>query len=363
MLGMTRALLQEAPAEARFTLYVPRGFEETRLPDREGVVLQRSLLAGRNRTLRILWEQFRLHSRVFRDGADLLHAPCYVMPVMCLKPVVLTVHDLFALNHPALCRKGNASHYGRMMPKSIRRAARVLVPTHAVKRELVDTITDIRSDRVTVAPWGVDPCFRPVDDPARREAVALKYGLPPRFVLHVGREEPKKNLRQVVEAYFAATAVRKLPHRLVLAGPKGWGGARLKRIIRELNLEEKVVRPGFIAEEDLPAVYSLAEALLFPSLAEGFGFPVLEAMACGTPVIAAAIPALREVAGEAALLVPPAELPPLREALERVLTEEACARELAAAGRRRAAEFTWQRHAGITLETYREVLAADAERA
>ncbi len=355
---MVYAVVAAAP-EVAFSAYVPRGFDAALLPDAPNFTVRRSWALGKNRTLRILWEQFALPSRVWKDDVDVLHAPCYVMPVWCSKPTVLTVHDLFALRLPQLCTRANASHFRRFLPKSVRRARAVVTPTHAVKRELVDALKDLRSDHVRVLPWGVGERFAPVTDSARREAVALKYGLPPRYVLHVGRQEPKKNLVQLVQAYFAATAVARLPHRLVLAGPDGWGGKRLDRMIRELGIGERVVRPGFVDDEDLPAVYSLADALVFPSVAEGFGFPVLEAMACGTPVIASDIPPLREVAGDAARLVRPGDLPAWRTALEETLADADALRRLAEAGRRHARQYTWAAHGTALAELYRTVLAED----
>lgn len=354
--AMVDALVRTAP-ETTFSAYVPWRFQRDLLPEAPNLRLLRSWVPAGNRTLRILWEQFFLYSRVHRDGIDLLHAPCYVMPLWCLKPTVVTMHDLFALTQPAFCRRANVSHFKRFMPRSAERAKRIVVPTHAVKREAADCFRAIRSDRIQALPWGVDDRFRPVTDEARREEVALRYGLPPRFVLHVGRVEPKKNLVQVVQAYFAATMAQRLPHRLVLAGPQGWNQGPLDRMVRELGIESKVFRPGYIRDNDMPALYSMAEAFLFPSLAEGFGLPVLEAMACGTPVIASRLPALREVAGDAALLVEPGELPDLRSAIETVLTRPEEAETLRQRGRQRAAIFRWDEHARRLLQLYGEVLA------
>jgi glycosyltransferase involved in cell wall biosynthesis len=358
---MTRALCAEAP-EDEFLAYVPLGWKNHAVLCAENLEFCRSWIPAGNRTLRIAWEQFVLQARVFRDGLDLFHAPCYVMPAWMLKPAVVNVHDILAFTHPEYCRRGNRVHFQRMLPKTVRRARRIIVPAHPVKRDLVDAFEGLGADRVRVIPWGVGECFRPVEDPAVRAAAALKYGLPKRFILHVGRAEPKKNLFQLVQAYFVATVNRGLPHRLVLAGPKGWGVEKLDRFIVEHGLESKVLRIGYIDDADLPALYSMAECMVFPSLAEGFGLPVLEAMACGTPVLASTLAVLREVAGDAAALVEAGSLPELREALETILCDEEKRAELSEKGRARAAEFTWAAHARKTLEVYREVLAEDAAR-
>lgn len=354
--GMVRALVEEAAEDVRFTAYVPWRFDRSLLPESPNLTLCRSWAPWGNRTLRILWEQFALPGRLVRDRVDILHAPTYVMPIWCQIPTVVNVHDCIALTHPTFCRKANASHYGRMLPKTVKRATRVVTPTGAVKRELLERMGPLRSDRVEVVPWGVDARFAPVDDPERWAEAKERYGLPDRFALHVGRNEPKKNVTQVVEAFFAATAVLKSPHSLVLCGPAGWGGARLERIIRELNISDRVIRLGFVADEDLPVLYSMAEVLVFPSLAEGFGFPVLEAMACGTPVIASDIPALREVADEAACFVTPGTLPSLREALEVMLGAPSHAQQYRQKGIRRASAFSWADHAQSILPLYRRIL-------
>jgi glycosyltransferase involved in cell wall biosynthesis len=355
MRTLLESLCREAP-EAQFLAYAPWGFDRSLLPEAENLTVRGSWARQGNRTLRILWEQFALYRRAGRDGAGLLHAPCYVMPVWSTVPVLVNVHDILAFTRPELCTAANRSHFRRFLPKTLERAARVVVPSSAVKREIIDTFQDLPHEKIRVLPWGVEPAFAPVADEAKRRGVALRYGLPPAYILHVGRREPKKNIRQVIEAYFSARATMKIPHRLVLAGPEGWGTRELDKIVRELGLEEMVLRLGYVPREDLPAIYSMASALVFPSLAEGFGLPVVEAMACGTPVIASDIPALREVADTAARLVAPGALPELRLALEELLTDEALAEEHARRGLERAREFSWAEHARRTVRLYREIL-------
>ncbi|MBN2712860.1 MAG: glycosyltransferase family 4 protein, partial [Planctomycetes bacterium] len=283
-------------------------------------------------------------------------------------PVVISVHDMFALRMPQLCTVANRSHASRNMPESIRRAARIVVPSEWVKLELLEwnqgleeKIDDLE-EKTAVIPWGVDSRFAPVTDSKRLEEVQLKYGLPPKFILFVGRIEPKKNVTRIIQAYFAATAANGLDHRLVLVGPKGWGAVReVETMITELGLKDKVVRPGFIPDEDLPAVYSLASAAMFPSFAEGFGFPLLEAQACGTPVIASNIPSLEEISG-AAKPVKPDDLPTMRVALEEVLMNDNESGKMREAGLTHASAFTWKAHAEKTFALYEQVINEDRNR-
>lgn len=367
--GLLGALAEHADGGTRLTLYVQRTPPEDLPGPDERIAHVRPFWPVGRRTGRVTWEQLRLPSRVFADGVDLLHCPAYVMPRTCVKPTVVSVHDIFGLTMPQLCTRGGRNHLSRMLPPTLERAQRVIVPTDHVRQEILHW-NSARSDpfpgldeKLRVIPWGVDERFAPVEDQAARERLELKYGLPPHFVLFVGRVEPKKNVQRVVQAYFSAVMSRGLPHRLVLAGPQGWGApAEVKRIVKELGLAEKVHFLGFLPDEEMPTLYSMASALFFPSFAEGFGLPVLEAQACGTPVVCGDIAPLREVAGDAARFAPPADLPALREALEAVLGDDKTARQLAEAGQANAAKYTWERHAENTLALYREVLAEDAAR-
>lgn len=367
--GLLNSLLPQLSAEDRLTLYTQRRTPANLPLDDPRVQQIKPSWPVHWRAGRITWEQFRLFRRVFEDGIDLLHCPAYVMPRMCMKPVVVNVHDVFALRMPLLCTRANRGHFRRLLPISLDRASRVIVPTNYVKDEILQWNTSRKDDilnlaeKTRVIPWGVDARFQPITDPQKREDLALKYGLPPKFILFVGRVEPKKNIPTLIQAYFAAVMTAQLPHRLVMVGPKGWGtDGKVRTTIHEHEITDRVCTPGFIPDIEMPTLYSMAEALIFPSYFEGFGLPVLEAMACGTPVIASETPALKEVAGEAALFIHPQNLPQLREAIENVLTNEPLRQKLIAAGKKRVAKFTWQAHAAATLEIYREVIAEDQAR-
>lgn len=370
--GLLNAVVAAAAPEDDFTLYVQRRTPEGLPPESKRVRRVRPLWPAGWRAGRISWEQLRLHSRVFTDGAELLHCPAYVMPRLCLLPTVASVHDLLALTSPQACTAANRAHFGRMLPATLRLARRIVTPSEHVRRAVLDYAAGEGKEklnaaelsaRVEVIPWGVDARFRPATDAARREEVALRYGLPPRFALCVGRIEPKKNVQRAVEAYFAAAMARNLPHRLVLLGPRGWGVEReTLKVLRQLCPDNRALRLGFVPDEDLPAIYSLADCLIFPSLEEGFGFPVLEAMACGTPAVCSDIPPLREIAAGAALLVDTRDLPRLREAVEAALTGAGAAKGLREKGLERAARYSWSNHAERTLALYRNVIAEDRRR-
>ena len=373
-----RALAQTRPDDAELLFYARPAAPPDALPapakSDAGAPVRRANAPGyvRWRAGRIFWEQLRLPTRVVKDAVDVLHAPGYVMPRLSLVPCVATVHDLFALNRPILCTAANRSHFRRQLPTTLARAARVAVPAEAVRAELLDWAraaaanADTPKHRaidperlkgaVRVIPWGVSPFWRP-PTPEERDDATRRLGLPPRFFLVAARAEPKKNLVTALQAWFAATAARQLPHRLVMVGPKGWGvTAKLDRLIADLGAEDRVLRPGYVSDADLRSLYGLADALLFPSVAEGFGLPVLEAMACGCPVAASDLPVLLEVAGrENAVFAPPGDRPAWRVLLENLAGDEKSRRRLSEKGLLRARAFSWERCARAYWDLYREV--------
>lgn len=277
---------------------------------------------------------------------DVFHATAYAMPRRRRVPVVLTVHDLTLLRAPEL---GTPA-----LRRSVRRAAAraaearlVIADSEATRRDLIE-LAALPAARIRVVPLGVDAAFRPVAPPPGRR--------PAPYLLHVGTIEPRKNLPRLIEACAPLWRGGALRQRLVLAGAPGWGSAAVEAAIARHGAGDWVVRLGRVADADLPALYAGADAVLVPSLYEGFGLPLLEALACGAPVIAAAAGALPEVAGDAALLVDPRDAGAWGAAITHLLSDPDLAARLRAAGPRRAAPFTWTRCAEQTLAVYREAL-------
>ena len=233
------------------------------------------------------------------------------------------------------------------------------------QEELLRAIKSAKPERIDVIPWGVGEEFKPLRQPGAMDSTTLAEAraalkLPEHYVLYVGNIEPKKNLPVLIQAFFAAKMNKKLPHRLVIAGQKGWKMDGLERLIRELKAQEFVFFTGYVPQRALPALYSLADLFVMPSLVEGFGMPVLEAMACGCPVIISSDPALQEVAGSAAKKVPydPLKpLQPLREAIEELLESPSQREDLAKRGLERAKLFTWEKTAALTRDSYAKALA------
>ena len=270
---------------------------------------------------------------------------------------VVTVHDVIPLILPETFTPRHRLVVRLALARVRRKADLVVVPSHAVKRDVVRRV-GLPENRVVVTHEGCEPRFRPVRSAAARRDVAARYGLPPRYVLAVGTLEPRKNLTTLLEAFARLRRDGEVDAdlRLVLAGARGWLDEPIFATVRSLGLEDAVRFTGFVDDADLPAVYSGAALFVFPSLHEGFGLPLLEAMACGVPVVTSNISSMPEVAGDAAVLVDPRDADGLAAAIARLLRDEALRDRLREAGIARARQFSWETTARRTLDAYASVV-------
>jgi glycosyltransferase involved in cell wall biosynthesis len=290
-------------------------------------------------------------------AASVIHAPspAGVPPAGSRQRLVVTVHDVAFLVHPRLF----PPTWRAMFRVGLRRAARtadaVLVPSRSTADD-VTGLAGVDPDRVRVIPLAAT-LPRTSADP---DDILRRVRVPRPFALFVGTLEPRKNLVRLVRAYRRAVAASNLPHALVLAGPLGWGAEPLHRELRSPG-PGNVVLTGPASPELLDALYQRADVFLYPSMYEGFGLPILEAMARGVPTVVSTASSLPEVAGDAALSVDPLSVDRLTEAMTQVLTDAEEARRLAEAGRRRAAGYSWERTARETLTAYDDIIARKGE--
>jgi glycosyltransferase involved in cell wall biosynthesis len=300
---------------------------------------------------RAAWEQGVLPALAARRRLDLLHGPVNVVPLAAPCPLVVTVHDLAYLRLPEVVPERRRRYFTGLTRLSVRRAQRVLAVSESTKRDLVELL-DVDEDRVAVTPLAADERFRPLSSEGLsqfRAAAALDRP----YVLYLGTIEPRKNLPTLLRAFESIAA--DVPHLLVIVGPDGWLTESFYETLRRMRHSERVRRVGFVPAGDLAAWYGAADLFVFPSRYEGFGLPVLEAMACGTPVVTSNVSSLPEVAGDAALCVDPADEAALAEAIRRVLSDATLAADLRTRGLARAGSFSWSRTATQTVEAYYRV--------
>lgn len=308
-----------------------------------------------SRISRIAWEQLRLPGSLKALNCDILHCPGYVAPFLAPAPTVLTVHDCFALNHPEWCKWSNRLHYRLTFKRSLKRAAATIVPSTFVKRELMASFK-IPENKLNVIPFAPSERFTSGRDVDLETKLKSSLKLPDRYILFVGNVEPKKNLPGIVNGFakFATSNDEARSHHLVIVGGDGWGVA-LESIIRRSGVADRIHRIGRVPLSDLPSLYHLSDCLLFPSLSEGFGLPVIEAMACGTPVVAANRGALPELVTDAGILVAPNDAIAIAAKLAELTIDEDLRRDWAAKAARRAREFSWRRTAEATDAVYEAV--------
>ena len=307
----------------------------------------------------LVWTHLHLPLRLWKHGFDLLHSPAFVAPVKSPCPTVITMHDITYLLYPSHFARWWVRYMKSVVPVTVRSAAAIICGSEHSKCDLMKAY-GVAAEKVHVVPYGVDhQRFRPgaVLDAAWARRAGIRAG----YVLHVGELSHRKNIPVLLQAVAHLRSLGKWADRqLVLAGAEASGmlGAdKIHETIQRLELSGSVVLAGRVADEHLPGLYAQASLLVMPSLYEGFGFPVLEAMASGIPVVASNTSSLPEVAGDAAILVPPTDVPALAGAIAEVLERPRIAEELRATGLARAPQFNWRRTAEETVEVYRCIVS------
>jgi glycosyltransferase involved in cell wall biosynthesis len=302
----------------------------------------------------LLWIQLVLPIKLLILRADLLHAPSYFAPVLCPCPLVLTVFDVLYLTQPLQDSSKLFGLYARFSTRAAIRRAKMICTVSNVSRDEIVSLYGVSADRVRVTYPGVGPLYRPQSD-ARIEHFRKKYGLPRPYFLFVGEWAPRKNLPRLIEAFGILLKEKVIEHELILIGPKRTGAFDVDQILQDLEIARRVRCLGFVDDEDMASAYSAADAFVFPSLGEGFGIPLIEAMACGTPVVASNVSCIPEVAGDAAVFFNPEDAADIARAMKLVLQPDLRA-TLKDKGLERAKHFTWQNTAAETEAAYRDAL-------
>jgi len=311
-----------------------------------------------------LWTHLRLSWEMAIHPPDLLFVPSHVLPLVHPRRCVVTVHDLGYHYYPEAHTLFQNAYLRWSTRYNARTASRVLADSEATCQDLI-RYYQIPEEKIRVVYPGRDESLARVTDPATLSAVSARYGLFGPYLLYVGTLHPRKNLARLVQAFASLpdSLRSQFPGlRLVLAGQKGWLYQDIMDQVHKLGLKSRVVLTGYVPDEDLPALLSGALAFAFPSLYEGFGFPVLEAMACGVPVVCSDSSSLPEVAGDAALLVDPLDIDALAGALAQVMVDEGLRRRLVGRGFQRIQRFSWRRCAQETWQVLADVLGLGSSR-
>jgi glycosyltransferase involved in cell wall biosynthesis len=310
-----------------------------------------------HRPARLAWEQTGLPLVAQQVGAEVLHSPHYTMPLRAGRPVVVTIHDVTFFTVPDVHTTIKGPFFRSAIKTALHRASRCIVPSKATRDELVRVLA-ADSTRIDVAYHGVDRELFHVPSAEERARVQARLGLRGTpYVAFLGMLEPRKNVPGLIRGWAKAVADRESPPALVLAGGSGWDD-EIDLAVAEVPSHLRVLRPGYLRPQDLRGYLGGALVVAYPSYGEGFGLPVLEAMACGAPLVHSATTAVAETAGGAGLAVDPLDPEAIAAGLAAALEDAALAARLRAAGLERAAAFSWADTARRVVEVWRDVAAA-----
>jgi glycosyltransferase involved in cell wall biosynthesis len=345
-----RSLLGAMAAEDResdFVAYVSDSGARAHLPSR---IQTRNVSANPFRRL-----GFELPGMVAEDAPDLLHVQ-YTAPLSCPSPVLASVHDVSYIEHPEYFPRWRALQLRLTVGATIRRATRILTPSEFSRMAILRVYGDLEEEKVAMVPHAAAPEFRPVSRDAAAAAVRDRFSIGGPFVLCVGDLQPRKNQIGLIRAFARLAAnYPQLGQTLVLAGKETWFAGQVRGAAAQSGAADRIRFLGFVSDDDLLHLYNACDLFAFPSFYEGFGLPVLEAMACGRAVVCSNTSSLPEVADSAALLVDPYACDEIVRAMADLLLDGELRARMERLGLQRAAHFSWQRTAQKTLDIYYEV--------
>lgn len=302
---------------------------------------------------RILWEQVALPGMLRRWEVDVFHSPVNVLPERLPCASVVTVHDLAFVHYPQYFRPARRAYQRIFTERSTRAATLVIAVSESTKRDLIERF-DVPEDHIRVVYPAIDDDFKPQPDGAVLDAFRARHNLPPRYILFLGTLEPRKNVLGLVEAYARLRELDASVPPLVIAGAKGWYYQAVFERVNALRLQGHVTFAGYISRDEQPLWYAAADLFVYPSFYEGFGLPVAEALACGTPTITSSVSSLPEAGGSLAQLVDPTDSDSLAHAMRGVLADNSLRERTGVEGPRWAAQFSATRMSAAYTDVYHE---------
>jgi glycosyltransferase involved in cell wall biosynthesis len=291
---------------------------------------------------------------VTKHKADIFHGTNFTYTPTMKGKSIITIHDLAYMRYPESTSERILRHHSKWVPYSAKQCDRIIADSQQTKQDIIELL-GIAHDKIDVVYLAADDHFRHVPNYV---STLQKYKLPEKYILFVGTVEPRKNLIGLLKSYFILKKEYGCPEKLVIVGAKGWKFTPIFDWVKEHHLEEQVLFTGFIDDEDLPAIYSGASVFVMPSIYEGFGIPLLEAMQCGTPVIGSNVTSIPEIIGEAGLLIAPDDHSSWAKAINNLLTDPSIRERYSQLALARSAEFTWRKTAQETKKVYEKALGA-----
>jgi glycosyltransferase involved in cell wall biosynthesis len=346
--------LGEIDRENEYFITVHKRKNADFVPVQENFAVWETSISYENHLTRDAWEQAYLPLKLHKAKIDVYHGPNYVLPIFAKNGMVLTIYDMTLFATQDWYNPISRFRTQRLLKISAGKAQKIIAGSENSKRDIIK-ILGVPEEKVRVIYIGIDGMYKPINDQHQLDSVKIRSGITNRFILHVGSLNPRKNIPRLIEAYNRLPPDIRQEYQLVIAGKSGWKADEVFAEVKQIGLEDKVVFTGFMGDNDLPVLMNGADLLAFPSLYEGFGIPPLEAMACGTPVIASNTSSIPEVVGDAALLFDPYNVEEMANAIYRALTDERLRNELRQKGFEHVKQFSWERAARETLAVYEEV--------
>lgn len=294
-----------------------------------------------------IWFQLGLPLRLHRDGIDVFLGPFHRLPLLSGIPSVLTIHDLSGLLLKDYHVRSVVAR-NSLIPRFIKKASRIIAVSGFTGDEITGSFPEAK-DKVDIIPEAPAPGLTRIEEEGTLREVRESLRLPDSFILFLGTLEPRKNLPRLLEAY--ASIAHRISQDIVLAGRMGWGADQLQEVLSNTDIRDRIHLTGFVEDKKLPALISMADIMAYPALYEGFGLPVVEAMACGTPVLTSSVSSLPEAAGGAALLADPASVEDIAEKLFMLASQSELRKELSQRGLARVSKLSWEITAGMTLNS------------
>ena len=306
------------------------------------------------RIYKILTEKYNVsYNLFFRKKTDVYHFTRYILPNNIKGKVILNIYDLVFEKYVETMESKNRESFKRSFYKSVKRADQIITISESSKNELVE-ILKVPENKIHIVQPGIDFQKFNTKNSEVTKNVILKYSLPEDYILYLGTLEPRKNISSIIRAYGSLRNNNKITEKLVIAGKKGWLFSEIFDLIKSLDLGNEVILTDYVDESDKPAIYQNAKLFVFPSLYEGFGMPILEAMAAGIPVITSNTSAMPEVVGDAAILVNPLSIEEISEAMLELMNNDKLSNELISKGFDQCKKFTWSNSANKLVEIYKK---------